>query len=427
MAFNIPIDTGIEDGIVTVSGSVALGAFGDSASIDAFARLRVSNPVTIFESKQIFDKQPLIWSDKTASGGLVTYTPGRASCYLTTDGTNGSTAIRQTKQRINYQPGKSLLIFMTFVMGNSGNQLRKRIGYFDDNNGIYFEQTAAAPTGLRFTIRSSVTGNDSIEQPDWNLDPLDGSGPSGITLDVTKSQIMIIDIEWLGVGRVRVGFVYNGIPVYAHEFLHANITDAVYMATPNLPFRYEISNTDVGDAGQLEEICATAISEGGNTDLGLLRSSNRGSTAISFKNTNGLVPIIGIRLKSGYIGSTIFPADFSIACGSSTTYLWQLILNPTVAGVDAASWTDLTNSAIQYDISRTNANSLSGGVVIKSGYVVGQGNNVSSANAGDLKSLLVMSADINNVPDELILAVQRIDTGGSNVDYYGSLSWRELM
>jgi len=427
MTFNIPIDTGVENGTVTVSGSVALGGFGDSASIDAFARLRVSNPVTVFESKQIYDKQPLIWSDKTASGGLVTYTPGRASCYLTTDGTNGSTAIRQSKQHINYQPGKSLLLFMTFVLGNSGNNLRKRIGYFDDNNGIYFEQTNAAPTGLRFTIRSFLTGNDSVEQPSWNLDPLDGTGPSGITLDVTKSQIMVIDIEWLGVGRVRVGFVFNGIPVYAHEFLHSNVTDSVYMSTPNLPFRYEIANVGAGDTGQLEEICGTAISEGGYTELGLLRSANRGSTALGFKNTNGLVPIISIRLKSDYIGATIFPADFSIACGSTTTYLWQLILNPTVAGVDAASWTDLTNSAIQYDISRTNANSLSGGTVIKSGYVVGQGNNVSSAAAGDLKSLLVMSADINNVQDQLVLAVQRIDTGGSNVDYYGSLSWRELM
>lgn len=426
MAFNIPIDTGIEGGIVGVTGSVSLGAYGDSASIDAFARLRVSNPVTLFESKQIYDKQPLIWSDYTASGGAVTYSAGRASTMLTVNGTNGSTAIRQTKQRINYQPGKSLLLFMTFVMGASANQVRKRVGYFNENDGIYLEQTNAAPTGLRFTIRSSVTGNDSVEQPNWNLDPLDGSGPSGIIIDITQSQIMIIDVEWLGVGRVRVGFVFNGIPVYAHEFLHANLIDSVYMSTPNLPIRYEITNTGAGSAEQLEQICSTAISEGGYSQLGILRTANRNTTPISITSANGLVPLVSIRLKSAYVGATILPIDFSIISAASTNYLWALILNPTVAGGDLASWTDLTNSAVQYDINRTTANSLSGGTVIKSGYIVGQGNTVTAADAGDLSSLLVMSADINNTPDQLVLAVQRLGAGGG-VDYYGSISWREML
>ena len=426
MAFNIPIDTGIEGGIVGVTGSVSLGAYGDSASIDAFARLRVSNPVTIFENKQVYDKQPLIWSELTTSGGAITYNTGRASCSLTTNGSNGSTAIRQTKQRINYQPGKSLLIFATFVMGASKSNVRKRVGYFDENNGIYFEQTQAAPTGLRFVIRDSINGPDAVEQPDWNLDPLDGSGPSGIDLKVEKSQIMIIDIEWLGVGRVRVGFVINGLPVYAHEFLHANITSGVYMGTPNLPIRYEITNTDVGETGSLEEICATAISEGGYTQLGILRSANRGTSARGIISANGMVPLVSLRLKSAYVGATVLPIDFSIISSGATNYLWALIMNPTVAGVDAASWTDLTNSAVQYDISRTTANSLTGGTVIKSGYIVGQGNTVTAADAGDLASLLVMSADINNTPDQLILAVQRIDNGGS-VDYYGSISWREML
>lgn len=425
MAFNIPIDTGIEGGTVNVSGSVGLGAFGDTASIDAFARLRVSNPVTLFESKQIYDKQPLIWSDYTASNGAVTYSSGRASTMLTVDGTNGSTAIRQTKQRINYQPGKSLLLFMTFVMGAEANQVRKRVGYFNENDGIYLEQTAAAPS-LRFTIRSSVGGNDSVEQPNWNLDPLDGSGPSGINLEITQAQIMIIDVEWLGVGRVRVGFVFNGIPVYAHEFLHSNIFDKVYMSTPNLPVRYEITNTGAGSAEQLEQICSTAISEGGYTELGILRTANRSTTPIAIVKANNMVPLISLRLKSAYVGATVYPVDFSIISTSATNYLWAIILNPTVAGVDAASWTDLTNSAVQYDISRTTSNSLTGGTVIKSGYIVGQGNTITAANAGELRSLLVMSADINNTPDQLVLAIQRIDTGGS-VDYYGSVSWREML
>lgn len=416
--FNIPIDTGITGG--------QLKGFGDGAAIDAFARLRVSNPVTLFENKQLYDKQPLIWSEALTSGGNVIYNSNRASSTLTTNGTNGSSVIRQSKQRINYQPGKSLLILTTFVLGAAGNNVRKRVGFFNANNGIFIQQTSSALSLVRRSFVGGSISEETVNQSAWNLDRLDGTGPSGITLDQAMSQIFMIDIEWLGVGRVRMGFVIDGIPIYVHEFLHSNNLPSVYMSTPNLPIRYEITNTAAGDAGSLEEICSTAISEGGYSQLGVLRTTNRGTSAIGFKNTDGKVPIMSIRLKSGYIGATITPTDISIACASATTYLWELILNPSIAS-DPASWVDITNSAIQYDVTRGRTNTVSGGTVIKSGYVVGQGNTVSTNTAGDLTSLLVMSADVNDVPDQLVLAVTRIDSGGSNVDFFGSLSWREML
>lgn len=408
-----------------VNGSISIAGYGDSPSIDAFARLRVSNPVTLFENKQLYDRQPLIWSEITSSGGDILFNSNRASCLLTTDGTNGSSAIRQTKQRIDYQPGKSLLIFTTFVLGVAGNNLRKRLGYFNANNGVFLQQTSSA---LSFVIRSFATGvvtENVVNQSSWNLDRLDGTGISGITLDVTKAQILLIDVEWLGVGRVRVGFVINGLPIYVHEFNHANVISSVYMSTPNLPIRFEITNTAAGDSGELEEICATALSEGGYSLLGILRSKSREATPIAIASADGLVPLISIRLKSTHIGSTIIPIDLSIISSAATTYRWVLILNPVVAGVDAASWTPISGSAVEYDISRTTTNSLTGGTVIKNGYVVGQGNSISAADSGDLQSLLVVSADINDAPDQLVLAVQRIGAGGA-VDYYGSLSWREI-
>lgn len=416
--FNIPIDTGITGG--------QLKGFGDGAAIDAFARLRVSNPVTLFENKQVYDKQPLIWSEALTSGGNVIYNSNRASSTLTTNGTNGSSVIRQSKQRVNYQPGKSLLILTTFVLGAAGNNVRKRVGFFNANNGIFIQQTSSALSLVRRSFVGGSISEETVNQSAWNLDRLDGTGPSGITLDQAMSQIFMIDIEWLGVGRVRAGFVIDGIPIYVHEFLHSNNLPSVYMSTPNLPIRYEITNTAAGDAGSLEEICSTAISEGGYSQLGVLRTTNRGTSAIGFKNTDGKVPIMSIRLKSGYIGATITPTDISIACASATTYLWELILNPSIAS-DPASWVDITNSAIQYDVTRGRTNTVSGGTVIKSGYVVGQGNTVSTNTAGDLTSLLVMSADVNDVPDQLVLAVTRIDSGGSNVDFFGSLSWREML
>lgn len=412
-------------GTVDVASPVKLGGYTDSSSIDAFARLRVSNPVTLFENKQVYDDQPLLWANQTANGGAIVYNSDRASSTLSINGANGSSAIRQSKQRINYQPGKSLLLLNTFVLGAGANNVRKRGGLFNENNGIYLQQNNSV---LSFVIRSFVGGSVSenvVNQSSWNLDKLDGTGPSGITLDVTKAQILLMDIEWLGVGRIRIGFIINGIFIYAHEFNHANIIDSVYMSSPNLPVRYEITNTADGDPAELEEICSTAISEGGNTILGLLRSANRGITGISVTTGNGLVPLISIRLKSAYVGATLIPVDFSIISAAATTYIWKLIVNPIVTAPDLSTWVPLSNSAAEYNVTRTAANALSGGTIIKSGYIVGQGNTVGAADAGDLRSLLVLSADIAGIQDELVLAVQRVG-GGGGIDFFGSISWREL-
>jgi len=408
---------------VAMSGSVIIAGFGDNPGLDAFGRLRVSNPVTVFESKQIFDNQDLFWSS-TASNGQFDYIQNQAATLMSVSGTTGAYAIKQSRQRMNYQPGKSLVFISTFVFGTPISNIVRRNGYYDDNNGIFFEQSGS---NLNFCLRSNYTGTPittQVSQSAWNLDKLNGSGSSGITLDITKAQICFIDLEWLGVGRVRAGFVFNGLPVYVHEFNRANTLTGVYMSTPNLPVRYEIRSLAAGSVGSLTEICSTVLSEGGFEIIGTLRTANRGTSKLVNAPNGVFCPVIGIRLKSSYIGATIYPTDISLVPTSADTFLWALILNPTVAGVDAASWTNITNSAIQYDISRTISNTLTGGTVIKSGYVSGQGVTVSAATIGDLRSSLLVSADVNNTPDQLVLAVMHI--GGSTMDYYGSLSWREI-
>lgn len=408
---------------VTMSGSVTISGYDDNPGLDAFGRLRVSNPVTLFESKQIFDNQDLFWST-TASNGQFDYIQDQAATLLTVSGTSGAFVIKQSKQRVNYQPGKSLVFIGTFVFGSPVSNIVRRIGYYDDKNGIFFEQSGS---NLNFCLRSNYTSTPvttQVSQSAWNLDKLDGSGSSGITLDITKAQICFIDLEWLGVGRVRAGFVLNGLPIYVHEFNKANTLTGVYMSTPNLPVRYEIRSLAAGSSATLTEICSTVLSEGGFEIIGTLRSANRGTSRLLSAPDGVFCPVISIRLKTSNIGATIYPTDISLVPTSADTFLWALILNPTVDGVDTASWISLTHSAIEYDISRTVSNTLTGGTIIKSGYVSGQGVTVGAATIGDIKSSLLISADINNVPDQLVLAVMHI--GASTMNYYGSLSWREI-
>ncbi len=214
-------------------------SFRDTASVDAFGRLRVSNPLTQFDSKQIFDNQPLVWDDAEESGGSTTSThdPNEASSIIGVTSNTAGKRTRQTFMRINYQPGKSQLIFMTgtLILAGGGSGITSAFGYFDDDNGIFLRHKDGVTS---FVIKSKTSGTaiDTVaDQSSWNIDKLDGSGASGITLDISKSQILVMDFEWLGGGRVRVGFVAGGQLTYVNEFLHSNSLEGPYMSTPNLP------------------------------------------------------------------------------------------------------------------------------------------------------------------------------------------------
>ncbi|KKK52864.1 hypothetical protein LCGC14_3100620, partial [marine sediment metagenome] len=211
--------------------------------LDAFGRQRITQPLTVFDSKQIFDNQPRFWDE---TEGLLDFTSTHsvltASTVISYDaGATGGTFTRQSFMRFNYQPGKSQLIMMTGILRKSGSPLAQ-IGYFDDDNGLFFETNTEDVTGV--VLRSGVSGSTvdtRVVQANWNLDVMDGSGVSGITLDWSKTQIFVIDFEWLGVGTARMGVFAHGEIHYVHQFRNANVLDVVYMSTPNLPCRYQLT------------------------------------------------------------------------------------------------------------------------------------------------------------------------------------------
>ncbi len=215
---------------------------GGLGGIDAFGRQRISTPEMIFNSKQIFDNQPLYWDDvqETGSGTTSTHSSFTASTTLAVSANTAGKRTRQTYMRFNYQPSKSQLIHITGVLKKSGGGtgIITRMGYFDDDNGIFLQRSGST---VSIVLRTSTSGSPSdsnlITQANWNLDKMDGSGISGVSLDFSKTQILIIDFEWLGVGCVRIGFVIDGLIFYCHQFNNANNLSSVYMSTPNLPLR----------------------------------------------------------------------------------------------------------------------------------------------------------------------------------------------
>jgi hypothetical protein len=401
----------------------------DGPEIDAFSRQRISNPFTLFDSKQITDQhESLLWDDQevTGSGTSSTYDQDRASTDLDVSLNTAGKRIRQTKQRFNYQPGKSQLLFITFLMDKTGggSGITRHVGCLDDDNGIFLKDNEGT---YQVGLRSNATGSpvdEVINQSSWNLDTMDGNGTSGVTLDFSKTQIFIIDYEWLGVGRVRVGFVIDGLVIYCHEFLNTNSKSVVYMSSPNLPIRYELENDGTGAASDLECICCTVISEGGFEPNGIIRSSGTGRLKIDANTSGTFYALLGIRLKSTCLGGSVFLEKMESVIDSNDRAYWQLLLNPTVAGT--FNYSNVTNSIVQEAIGDTtndpSTNTVTGGILIDQGYISQE----SSEASVPLKNALKLGAAIDGTQDEIVLCVTPFE-GDANLDIAGGLTWREVI
>lgn len=388
----------------------------DSFSIDAFGRWRVSEPETIFDSKQIFDSLPLIYDDQEVSGSGTssTHNPNKAATIMAVTANTAGKRVRQSYMRMNYQPGKSQLILCTGTLGSGGTGITAAMGYFDDNNGLF----AMSKDGVAYLVkRSSYTGSvvdTEIAQANWNIDPFDGTGPSGVTLDPTKSQILWIDFEWLGVGRVRMGWVVDGKVYYAHEFLHSNRQAGVYMSTPNLPIRYEIANDGTGAAAELEHICASVMSEGGAQNNGYLRHADSG--AITGLSANTAYALMGGRLKSTHLGATVLVENISVIGSANDQAHWELRIGSTVAGT--FTYADVTNSAVQV-ATGASSNTVTGGIEIDGGYF-----STTQAVTFTVPNALYLGAAIDGTPQEWQLVCIPIT---NNMTVRASVTWRELL
>lgn len=398
----------------------------DSPSIDAFGRWRVSEPETLFDTKLILDNAPLRWDDAEVSGSGTssTYNTNQASVTIAVSNLTAGKRVRQSKRRLGYQAGKSQLVLLTAVFGAAAAGITKRVGYFDDSNGLYFEQNSAGLAVGRRTFVTGVAADNLVVQASWNLDKMNGTGASGVTLDPTKSQVMVIDFEWLGVGRVRMGWVIAGRIIYCHEFLNANSLTTVYMSVPNLPVRYSITNDGTGAVASLVQICSTVQSEAGQQDVGLTFGLSRGTTALTTLNDSDLYPLIALRYQTGrnFVPIKILDWTVAITTGATAQIIGcQLLLNPTVAGT-ALSFTPLANSALEYDISRSNGTKVSAGTVLSAS--VGVGARVSGGIVMESPADVSLGSTIAGVSDILVLAVQRL-TGSTEV-FWGAINWREM-
>lgn len=414
------------DGNVGITGTVNANITGGNVNatitgtnLDAFGRMRVSEPFTLFDSQNMYINGGQ-FSNVTANGGTYTYVSAESSHNMAVTTANGSSVITQSRFTQAYQPGKSLLFMGSFCFADRTAGCRQRVGYFTANNGVYFE---ADGEDLYLVIRSSASGSlqeERIAQTSWNTDTLktgSNPNPSGINLDPETTQIFWCDIEWLGVGNVRAGFVINGQFIVCHTFQHANQSGntTVYMTSATLNPRYEITNTaNIAGARTMKQICSTVISEGGFSPSTKVNYVTNNTTVTRVGSANTLTALASIRLNPDYPDAVVLPSQIGVLLLDVRYGEFQLVQNANIGNV---TWSNVPNSVVQ-TVKTSN--------VITDGNVVYQGLSSSRDEVSigeDVAKRLQLARDVNGNPETLTLCVAYTQT---NADVLYKFGWQEL-
>ncbi len=390
-------------------------------SFDAFGRKRVSEPTTLFDYTPEYD-MPFQWETRLVSGGTVTKDNSGNRFVLEVPTTNWAEALRQTKHYFKYQPGKSQMIRYTFGWIPVKTNVAFEAGYGDDNDWVFLQSNSGT---IGWCIRSSATltsGQELVNQADWNIDNLDGSGsnsnPSGVRLDPTKAEIAHIELEYLGVGSVLVGFIIDTKLIYVHQFDHANRTSAgVYMRTGSLPIRYRIRNIGTtASSTTLDQICCTVISEGGFEDgrwfaLAASTTTPTVDSPLSTSTTEGCV--LAIRPKLLYKGVTnrarIELEHIEFLCGWADIH-YRVLYNPTIS---SAVWTD-PGADSPIEIARVPI-VASGGYAFDCGYVTAASGSARNISGQDLAHNIPFTLDLAGTTQDVIAVMARTITGTGNL------------
>lgn len=428
---------------ITPSQNSSITVFNNEVenTMDAFGKLRVSMPTTLIDIRfpgQNTGSPTFLDNNLQITNSSSGYTGTYSNSKLVVSATGQGYYVSQSRNYCIYQPGKSLLFIATGILYPGDNNYTTRIGYFDNNaplsslltvrNGVYFEHSNGS---YSINLKNDVL--TKVLQSDWNIDKMNGTGPSSLNLDFTKAQLFVIDMEWLGVGRVRFGFYAYGRIQYCHQVLNLNILTEPYTNSINLPICYSIHNNSstVSSANHFTQICSTVISEGGYTPLGKPFSISSGSPTPITIAANVEEPILFLRGGStNYYHQNIIPTSLSMICSSTNDiilYKLVLFLAGSYTGTEP-SWQAVNSnySVSQYAMNLVSGYNSTNGILLDQGYFYGRGTNSYSAlNNVFSTQMIQLTSNADNQSDYLVLTATFVSSSGST-NVLGMLSWQEL-
>lgn len=255
---------------IDVTGSANIRFAEGLPQLDAFGKLRTSGATLLGEYTFANSYLPEKFSTaQSHMGSTIGWDSNARAALLTLDGNAGSLVAHTTNTYHHYFPGSSHLFMATLALGDTGKQgLGRSWGLFDFQNGLHFVHKDGK---LGVVIKKDVTGSTQdlyfwqdpgVGEAGWNGDPLDGTGDSGMDIDVTKDNLYWIDVQWLGAGRARFGVYYNGQRVVVHEYYHGNTSPYPLTATASLPACFAQRNiTATGSTSEMRVYCCAVWTE----------------------------------------------------------------------------------------------------------------------------------------------------------------------
>ena len=423
--------------VYDASGDGSGGGILTAGAVDAFGRQRISEPFTIADYKVPYGIGGEFYVVQSG-GGTAAPVTNEASIRLTSATGATDYIYAQTRMYHQYQPGKSQLILFSFKLNGAEAGATKRVGIFDDRNGAFLEYDGT--TGdLSFVERRYVTGSP-VDVPEaqsaWNVDRCDGTGPSGFNLDVSKTQLLFIDYQWLGVGRVRLGFVHDGIYVVAHEIYHSNNLSTVYWSMPSLPLRGEIRNSSALAAPTtMDLICGSVQSEGGYSESG--NDLAAFSPIRSIGNPPNTLPVMAIKLKNAV---NSYPNRMTVRLGEVNCYsqtggyrldIYRLASHTQLTSTDVGGivWNSANAlSGVEYSTNVTTYTPAATDELIDSFFVVAGGGvsrPVSNGLQNPSSARLTYIAQNYDSTDSMAFLVFATSLG-NGADAAVTMQWREL-
>jgi hypothetical protein len=405
--------------------------FGDSANFSAFSRMRVAGTRLLGEFRNQYGTMgPVEILTHFENGGDQTVDLSRTHTLINVTTESGSRAVRQSRKYHPYIPGTTNLAFVSFTLSEAKTNLQQMVGLFDDQNGIFFRMNG---TVAEMVIRKGGVDNEVIPQSNWNVDRLDGTGASKLHLDFTKSQIFVCDYQWLGVGRVRVGFNLDGRIYYAHYFSHANNIVEPYSFQPSLPVRYEIRNSGAtASASSMMCICYSVYCEGNDADTGFDNSVSNGASSVSLgSGADSVKGILAVRLKNTVNGQPnrahAILKDWEVLTTLTAQYKVMILQGiADIAGTPV--WTDATPTGwCEYttNFSLAAPPTPARAVILYDGYAAGSNNkgNQSTAQTDNRSAAIHQNFDST---DSMIFAVVGYRIPNDNAVMRASLNWTEI-
>jgi len=357
------------------------------------------------------------------SGATVTHdTTNRCALMTFASTPTGGVSCMRTFENFRYTAGRSQLIFATFNMIAAVANVIKFVGYSDSTEGIEFQLNG---TTKQFVIYSTTSnGNQTVAQSSWNLDKLDGTGTSGVTLDITKVQILVIDFQALYVGRVRIGFDIGGVIIYAHQFNHANLSVYPYIKTANLPVRAGMTCTATVST-TMNFICCSVIKEDGGSlaegyhftqDSGVITAANGARThAISIQPRLTFNSIVN-RTKFEF-------QDLAILVTGNSPVHWELCLGDVLTGTTTFNNVNSAYSAFDYNTAGTTSGTPT--IVIACGFVPASNQTKGSDRLTSIFKYPICLDAAGAVRPLGRLTLLLTGIGGASA-CYTALSWKEI-